>query len=119
MGLLQTYKIDDTIVKDFTTHNPVTGAVSDADVTPTCEVFEDANDTEILTPTCVKRTAKTGNYRVSIDLTGSTAFPKYFISSSKPSSMSGKPPFSQRPRRRSRWAWLVLVPVGFWKLGTV
>lgn len=74
MGLLQTYKIDDTIVKDFTTHNPVTGAVSDADVTPTCEVFEDTNDSEILTPTCTKRTAKTGNYRLSIDITVANGF---------------------------------------------
>ena len=67
-------KLGDTIVIDFTTHNPATGAVSDADSTPTCQVFKDATDTPILTPTVVKRTGQTGNYRVSIAVTAGNNF---------------------------------------------
>lgn len=67
-------KLGDTITYDFTTHNPATGVVSDADSTPTCEVFEDDNDTAILSPTVTKRTGKTGNYRVSIPATAGNSF---------------------------------------------
>ncbi len=69
-----TRKLGDTIVHDFVTHNPTSGAVSDADSTPTCEVFEDDNDTAILSPTVTKRTSKTGNYRVSIAATTGNGF---------------------------------------------
>lgn len=67
-------KLEETIVVDFTTHSPTTGGVSDADATPTAEVFEDSSDTAILTPTVVKRTGKTGNYRVSIACTAANGF---------------------------------------------
>jgi hypothetical protein len=67
-------KLGDTIVFDFTTHDPETGEVSDADITPTCEVFEDTNDTELLVPTVTKRTGKTGDYRVSIEATTPNGF---------------------------------------------
>lgn len=67
-------KLEETVVLDFTTHNPSTGAAADADSTPTVEVFEDANDTPILTPTPTKRTAKTGNYRVSVACTAANGF---------------------------------------------
>lgn len=60
------YKLADTIVFDFTTHNPVTGAVSNADSLPTCEVFEDSNDTGLSGVTVTQRVGKTGNYRVAI-----------------------------------------------------
>ena len=60
------YKQGDTIVFDFTTHNPSTGAVQDADSTPTVEVFEDAVDTPQAGVSIAKRSGKTGNYRVSI-----------------------------------------------------
>lgn len=69
-----TRKLADTIVLDFVTHNPSTGAVSDADSTPTCEVFEDDNDTAILAPTVTKRASKTGNYRVSVAATTGNGF---------------------------------------------
>jgi len=59
------------VTLDFTTHDPLSGQVSDADVLPTCEVFEDNTDIPILTPLVTKRTAKTGNYRVTF--TASTA----------------------------------------------
>jgi len=67
-------KLGDTITLDFTTHNPSTGAVSDADGLPTAEVFEDTTDTTVISLTVVKRTAKTGNYRVSIVATGANGF---------------------------------------------
>jgi hypothetical protein len=67
-------KLGDTIHLDFTTHNPTTGSISDADGTPTCEVFEDDNDTPILSPTVTKRTSKTGNYRVPVAATASNGF---------------------------------------------
>lgn len=67
-------KLGDTIVLDFTTHVAGTGAVSDADSTPTCEVFEDQDDTPKLTPTVTKRTGKTGNYRVPIAATEGNGF---------------------------------------------
>jgi len=67
-------KLGDTIILDFTTHNPSTGAVSDADSTPTCEVFEDENDTAILTPTVTKRTGKIGNYRITIVASAGNGF---------------------------------------------
>lgn len=67
-------KLGDTIILDFTTHNPVTGYVQDADSLPTCEVFEDENDTAILTPIVTKRDSKTGDYRVSIVTTTANGF---------------------------------------------
>lgn len=67
-------KLEETIVLDFTTHSPTTGGVSDADSTPSVDVFEDTTDTAILTPTPVKRTGKTGNYRVSVACTAANGF---------------------------------------------
>lgn len=66
--------LGETITIDFATHAPSTGQVTDADSTPTVEVFEDANDTPILTPTATKRTAKTGNYRVQVACTAGNGF---------------------------------------------
>jgi archaellum component FlaC len=62
-------KLEDTITLDFTTHNPFSGAVQDTDSLPICEIFEDDNDTAILTPIVTKRTGKIGNYRISIEAT--------------------------------------------------
>lgn len=66
-------RLGETIIIDFVTRLP-TGTVSDADSTPTVEVFEETTDTAILTPTATKRTSKTGNYRISIDLTTANGF---------------------------------------------
>jgi hypothetical protein len=65
--------LDETIVVDFVVSSS-TGAAADADSTPTCEVFEDANDTAILSPTVTGRTGKTGNYRISIACTTANGF---------------------------------------------
>lgn len=67
-------KLGDTIYLDFTTHRADTGAVTDADSTPTCVVFEDDNDTPILSPTVTKRTGYTGVYRVPIAATAGNGF---------------------------------------------
>lgn len=69
-----TPKLGETIYVDFITSAPSTGAVSDADSTPTCEVFEDATDAAILSPTVTKRTSKTGNYRIPIACTTGNGF---------------------------------------------
>jgi hypothetical protein len=68
------FHLGQTAIKDFCTNSPTTGEVIDADSTPTIEVYEDDNDTPILTPTPVKRTSKTGNYRVSFDMTIANGF---------------------------------------------
>lgn len=62
-----------TIVLDFVCHT-TQGAISDADTTPVCDIFEDTTDTPILEPTVVKRTGLTGHYRVSIDCTAANGF---------------------------------------------
>jgi hypothetical protein len=67
-------ELEETIYCDFITSSPTTGAAADADSTPTCEVFEDATDTAILSPTVVKRTGKTGNYRVPIVCSAANGF---------------------------------------------
>lgn len=66
--------LEETITIDFVTSSPTTGAATDADTTPTAEVFEDATDTAIITPTVVKRTGKTGNYRVPVACTAANGF---------------------------------------------
>jgi hypothetical protein len=66
-------KLEETIILDIITSSS-TGAAADADSTPTCEVFEDATDTAILTPTVTKRTSKTGNYRVPVACTAANGF---------------------------------------------
>lgn len=58
--------LEETIYVDFITSSPTTGAAIDADSTPTCEVFEDATDTSVLSPIVTKRSGKTGNYRVPV-----------------------------------------------------
>lgn len=69
-----TPSLEETIYVDFITSAPTTGAASDADSLPTCEVFEDATDTAIVTPTVVKRTGKTGDYRAPIACTAANGF---------------------------------------------
>ena len=67
-------KLDTTFYLDFTVHDPYTGALTDADGTPTAAVYEDNNDTAILTPTVTKRTGHTGTYRVPIAATTANGF---------------------------------------------
>lgn len=65
--------LNDSVTYDFIT-NANTGAVVDADSTPTWEVFEDDNDTPILTGNATKRTSKTGDYRVTFTASAANGF---------------------------------------------
>lgn len=65
-----------TFYTDFITSNPTTGAVVDADDTPTIAVFEDATDIPMYEPAAVKRTDQTGHYRTRIDVTTVNGFEK-------------------------------------------
>jgi hypothetical protein len=58
-------RLNEPITLDFTTHNPLTGQVQDADVLPTCQVFEDTTDIPIITPVVTKRVGQTGDYRLT------------------------------------------------------
>jgi hypothetical protein len=62
-----------TLIRDFVCHTSA-GSISDADTIPTVAVYEDTTDTAILTPTAVKRTSLTGNYRVPIEVTAANGF---------------------------------------------
>lgn len=55
--------LNDPFTFDDPTHEPSTGNVADADSAPTYEVFEDVNDSPVVSGTMVKRTGKLGNYR--------------------------------------------------------
>lgn len=64
--------ITEVVHFDATTHSPSTAAVTDADSTPTFDVFEEANDTPLIAATgMTKRTSKTGDYRGSFTVTAS------------------------------------------------
>ena len=67
-------KLGETVTFDFVTHNLTTGAISDADSTPTVSIYKNDVDTAIATPTAVKRTGLTGNYRVSFLLDPNIGF---------------------------------------------
>ena len=62
-----------TVYFDFVCHTTA-GAVSDADSTPTVEVFEDSTDATVYSLTATKRTGKTGNYRVPVAVTAANGF---------------------------------------------
>ena len=63
-----------TVTLDFTTHNPVTGAIQDADIPPTCDIFQGDTDIPILSPTPVRRGALVGDYRVTFAVTLANGF---------------------------------------------
>lgn len=62
-----------TITVDFTTSSPTTGEAASASATAV-NVFEDANDTAILSPTATERSGHTGNYRAQIACTTGNGF---------------------------------------------
>ena len=49
---------------DFTTHDPTTGQVANATAV-SCQVFEDVDNTPIITPLPVERLGQIGDYRVT------------------------------------------------------
>jgi len=67
--------LDEVIYFDAVTHNPVTGAVSDADSTPTFAVYEEATDTDIgVGGNLTKRTSLTGDYRGTFTVSAANGF---------------------------------------------
>lgn len=67
--------VDEVVHFDVCTHAPSTGAVSDADSTPTFDVFEEATDTAILSAqSFTKRTSLTGNYRGTFTASAANGF---------------------------------------------
>jgi hypothetical protein len=63
-----------TFYIDIIVSDPTTGSAADADAAPVVDIFEDANDTPILSLTSVKRTALDGNYRCQIVATTGNGF---------------------------------------------
>lgn len=67
--------LDEVLHFDAITSNPATGAVSDADSTPTWSIFEEDTDTAILSAqNFTKRTGLTGNYRGAATLSAGNGF---------------------------------------------
>jgi len=67
--------IDEVVYFDIVTHDPATGGISDADSTPTFDVYEEATDTGLLGATnFTKRTSLTGNYRGTFTASAANGF---------------------------------------------
>lgn len=67
--------IDEVVHFDVCTHDPATGAITDADATPTFDVYEEATDTGLLGATnFTKRTSLTGNYRGTFTASAANGF---------------------------------------------
>lgn len=87
--------LDEVVHFDAVTHHPTTGAVTDADSTPTFSVFEEDTDTAIVGPSnLTKRTALTGNYRGSFTASAANGFEvgKWYnvVASATVNSIAGK-----------------------------
>lgn len=67
--------LDEVLHFDCVTHHPTTGAVTDADSTPTFAVYEEATDTDIgIGGNLTKRTSLTGNYRGTFTASAANGF---------------------------------------------
>lgn len=64
---MSSVKLGETKVYDFTTHDPETAAVTNADSAPTVKIYEGINSTEMVSTTATQRGTLTGNYYVSIN----------------------------------------------------
>jgi hypothetical protein len=87
--------LDEVVYFDVITSHPTTQAVTDADSTPTFEVFEENTDTDIgIGTTMTKRTDKTGNYKGTFTASAANGFEvgKYYsvIASATVGSITGK-----------------------------
>ena len=67
-------KLGESITLDFTTHNPNTGQVQNADFLPTSGVFENATDIPILTPIVTQRVGLVGDYRLTFVASAANGF---------------------------------------------
>jgi len=69
-----TVELGTTIVRDFMVTDPTTGAMTNADSLPTCEVY-DSSDTVFIAPTVALRDAGVpGHYRVPLAVTVGNGF---------------------------------------------
>lgn len=89
------YPLGQVITFDVITSNPTTGAVSDADSTPTFAVYEEVTDTDIgVGGNLTKRTSLTGNYRGQFTASSANGFEagKFYnvICSATVNSVAGK-----------------------------
>ena len=66
--------IGEPVTLNFPTHDPHTGQVQDADFLPTCQVFQNNDNTPLLTPLVVKIVAQTGLYRVTFMANSTNGF---------------------------------------------
>lgn len=87
--------IDEVVHFDVITSSASTGAVTDADSTPTFDVYEEATDTGMLGATnLTKRTSLTGNYRGTFTASAANGFEagKWYsvVASATVSTIAGK-----------------------------
>jgi hypothetical protein len=66
--------LGDTITYDFTTHNPTTGQLQDADFLPTCAIFVEDSDTPMMTPVPIRRVGYPGTYKVTFVASAANGF---------------------------------------------
>jgi len=66
--------LDEVLHFDATTRNPLTGAIMDADSTPTWAAYEEDTDTAIQSGSMTKRTSLTGRYRGSVTCSAANGF---------------------------------------------
>ena len=67
-------ELDDVYFFNAVTTDPTTGDVADADGAVTFKVYEEDNDTAILSGTMTKRTGATGEYRGSVTVSAANGF---------------------------------------------
>jgi hypothetical protein len=86
--------LNEVVYFDAITSNPSTGAVSDADSTPTFAVYEEGTDTAIVTGNLTKRTSLTGDYRGTYTASAANGFEvgKWYsvVAAATVNSISGK-----------------------------
>lgn len=70
---MRSVNLGTTITLDFITSSPTSGSAVTA-TSASVAVFEDANDTAILTPTPAERSGYTGDYRVQVACTTANGF---------------------------------------------
>ena len=87
--------LDEVVLIDVITSHPTTGAVTDADSTPTFAVYEETTDTDIgVGGNLTKRTSLTGNYRGQFTASAANGFElgKFYsvVASATVNSIAGK-----------------------------
>lgn len=72
---MPSFELDDVLRWDFTTTDPDTGEISDADAAPDIEIYEDGDTSPMFTTTAAKRDAgTTGQYSFNAVLSTGNGF---------------------------------------------